>query len=57
MWILQSFLEGETKYSQEVEFGRDLEEREEGEQKIRGRIRYGRRQGDIQRVRKLNRVV
>ena len=42
MWMLQSFLEGRTKYSQEVEGGRDLGGREEEEGK-EGRIEYGRR--------------
>jgi hypothetical protein len=40
--MLQSFLDGTTKYSQEVEGERDLGEREEGWRKG-GRIRYGRR--------------
>jgi hypothetical protein len=31
MWILQSFLEGVTKYSCEVEVGRALGGREEGD--------------------------
>jgi hypothetical protein len=41
--MFQSYLEGETKSSREVEGRRDLGEREEGEEKKRGRIRYGRR--------------
>ena len=40
--MLQSFLDGTTNYSQEVEGERDLGEREEGWRKG-GRIRYGRR--------------
>jgi hypothetical protein len=42
--MLQSFLEGGTKYSQAVEGGRNLRGTKEGEGK-RGRIMYGRRQG------------
>jgi hypothetical protein len=43
MWMLQTFLEGETKYSWKVEGGRDLGGREEGEEEKESRIRYERR--------------
>ena len=45
MWMLQSFLEGGTKYSQEVEDGRNLGVREEEEAEKRNRIKYERRWG------------
>jgi hypothetical protein len=41
--MLQCFLEGGTKYSQEVEGGRNLGGREEREGKMGSRIRYERR--------------
>jgi hypothetical protein len=43
--MFQSFIEGGTKYSQEVEGGRDLGRREEVEGEKGGRIRYVRREG------------
>jgi hypothetical protein len=41
--VLQSYLEGGTISPREVEGGRDLGGREEGEGNKRGRIKYGRR--------------
>ena len=41
--LLQSFLEGGTKSSQEAEGGKDLGGRKEGEGKWGARIRYERR--------------
>jgi hypothetical protein len=40
MWMFQSFLEGGTEYSQEVEGGRDLggREEEEGEKGGQGQV-------------------
>jgi hypothetical protein len=43
VWILDSFLEGETKWSSKADKGSDLSGRVEGEEKG-GRIRYGGRQ-------------
>ena len=54
--MLQSDLEGGTIESREVEDGRDLGGREERKGKKRGRISIG-GDGDVQRVRKLNRGV
>jgi hypothetical protein len=59
VWILQSFLEGGTKYSQKIEGGRDLGGRKEkdggNEETVLG---MGGDLGDgIQRVRKKNRGV
>jgi hypothetical protein len=45
MWMLRSFLEGRTKYSQEVEGRRDLGGRKEGKGRKGDMIRYGRRGG------------
>ena len=47
--MLQSFLEGGTKYSKEVEGGRDFEGREEGEEEKGCRIRYEKRPRKIGR--------
>ena len=55
--MLQTILEGRTKYSWKVEDGRDWEGREEKERhQGAGSIVVGERD-DIQRVRKLNRGV
>ena len=48
--MLQSSLEGGTKYSREVEGERDLGEREEGEWKKKDRIMYGRRYTEGQEI-------
>ena len=57
VWMLQTILEGRTKYSWKVEDGRDWEGREEKERhQGAGSIVVGERD-DIQRVRKLNRGV
>jgi hypothetical protein len=53
--MLQSFLEGETKYSQEVEGGRGLEGREEGEGEMEQGSGIRGDRHDIQRARYLNR--
>jgi hypothetical protein len=56
--MLQSFLEGRTKYLQEVGGGRDLGGREEGEGGRKGaESGMGGDWDDIQRVRILNRDV
>ena len=57
MWTLWSFLEGRTKYSQEVEGGRDLGGIEEEKGKGGAASGMGGNGDDIQRVRKLNRGV
>ena len=57
MWIIHSFLEGGTKYSQELESGRKTWEEEKRGRGKGGRIRYGIRWGDRQSLRKLNRGV
>jgi hypothetical protein len=57
MWMLQSFLEGKTKYSQEVDGGRDLGGREEGEGE-RGQNQVWEETGIIYRgLRNLNRCL
>jgi hypothetical protein len=56
VWMLQSYLKGETKQSWEVEGGRDLGEKEDG-QENGARIRCGKRLEEVQMVRKLNRGV
>ena len=53
MWMLQSFLEGGTKYPQKLEGGRDLEGREEREGKRGSRSRYEKIWDDRQRGREV----
>jgi hypothetical protein len=58
VWMLQSFLEGGTKYLQEVEGGRDLGGKEEGRGKGGGGgagSGVGGEEDDTQRIRHLNR--
>ena len=52
MWMFQSYSEEGRKYSGKIEGRRDLEGREEGLGK-ETRIRYGRKVGEVQRVRNL----
>ena len=53
MWMLRSFLEGRTKYSQEVEGRRDLGGRKEGKGRKGDMIRYGRRGGRCTEVQEI----
>ena len=55
--MLQSFLEQATKYSQDIEGGRDLGSRGEREGKMGAGSGMRGDRDDIQRVRKLNRGV
>jgi hypothetical protein len=55
VWTLLSYLEGKTKKSEELEGGRDLGGREEGERKWGTGSGMGGEGEEVQRVRKLYR--